>query len=461
MLRRLRWRLTGLYTVAGLLLILLMGSGAYGLLHYYFRVTTDQALHHRMAHDVAELGLPLSPELLAADQDWYARRGKAATPFTAMDSATAMTSTLWAGYQPFGQIKNGEELEEYYDGEMAAMFVLPLDAGGQIVFDPNPVIWRYPPYPAAIDVARRQGNDLRTIHLPDGERARLLTYKLVRQGEIGFLQIGRALTDQDRVLNYLLLVLLGLGAVAMVGIGAGSWWMAGRSIRPAQQAWTQQQMFIANASHELRTPLTLLRASVEVIQSEWSTADAFGGRLLQDALAECDHMSRLIGDLLTLARLDEGKLVLRQEPVELERLFMDIQRQIAHIADARMINLRVYTDPILLLTDPLHLRQVILIALDNALRHTPAGGQVDLAARMEKQKVRILVRDNGEGIAPQHLPHLFDRFYRIDTTPSAENKGSGLGLSIAAGLVKAMGGELTLWSQVGKGTQVVFLLPQG
>lgn len=459
MLRRLRWRLTGLYTVAGLLLLLLMGSGAYGFLHYYFRTTTDQALYHRMAHDIAELGLPLTPELLAADQDWYERRGKPAAPFTAIDAATVLTSTIWGDGQSFGLIKDGEELEEYYDAEMAAMFVLPLDAAGQLVFDPNPVAWRYPPHQEAIAGAREQGHDLRTVYLRNGVRVRLLTYRLVRQAEVGFLQIGRTLTDQDRVFNDLLLTLLGLGAIAMVGIGAGSWWMAERSIRPAQQAWSQQQAFIANASHELRTPLTLLRASIEVIQSEWPAANPFGERILQDALTECDHMSQLLNDLLTLARLDEGQLKLQPELVDVASLLLDIQRQMTPIAEKRSIHLSVHTTPVALVADPLRLRQLILIAVDNALRYTPPGGEVGLTTVAEKQKVQITVRDNGVGIAPEHLPHLFDRFYRIHSTSPTDNKGSGLGLSIAANLVKTMDGEIGLWSQVGQGTQVRFTLP--
>lgn len=461
MLRRLRWRLTALYTLAGLVLSLSLGGGVYGLLRYYFRVTTDQALYHRMAHDIAELGLPLSAELIAADQDWYAQHGKTAASFAATDTTTAVTSTLWSGYQPFAQIKNREELEEYYDGEIAAMFVFPLDGAGRLIFDPNPVTGRHSPHQGAVAAARVAGRDLRTIDLSTGERARLLTYQLVRRDEIGFLQIGRVLTDQDRVLEYLLLTFLGVGGVAMVAIGAGSWWLAGRSIRPVQRAWSQQQTFIANASHELRTPLTLLRASLEVIQSDWPSAQPFGQRILQDALAECDHMSQLVTDLLTLARLDEGRLQLRAEPVAVAELLLDIQRKMKPLAQERAIDLQVQASSSLtLITDPLRLRQVILIALDNALQHTPAGGQVDLIAGVEQQKVRITVQDTGGGIAPEHLPHLFERFYRINATPTPENKGSGLGLSIAAGLVKAMRGEITLQSQVGHGTQVVLQLPQ-
>lgn len=459
MLRRLRWRLTGLYTIAGLLLILLMGSGTYGLLHYYFRVTTDEALQHRMAHDIAELGLPLSAELLAADQDWYAGHGKAGSPTQVITTTATLTATLWANYQPFAKIKNGEELEEFYDGEMAAMFVLPLTAAGEVVFDPNPVIWRYPPNQAAIAYARTHGHDLRTATLANGDRVRLLTYKLLRHDETGFLQIGRLLGDQDRVLNYLLLTLLGLGGVVMVGIGAGSWWLAKRSIRPAQQAWAQQQTFIANASHELRTPLTLLRASMEVIQSELPMTNTFGQRVLQDAVAECDHMSHLLTDLLTLARLDEGQLQLRQETIIVAELLAQVQAQLALTAAQRSIQITVTADAFTLLVDPLRLRQLILIAVDNALRYTAPGGRIELCAQQELQKARFTIRDNGEGIAPEHLPHLFERFYRSNRRAGNEKQGSGLGLSIAAGLVKAMRGEITIQSQVGQGTEVSFWLP--
>jgi signal transduction histidine kinase len=346
-----------------------------------------------------------------------------------------------------------------YDAELAAIVVLPLDQTGTVLFTSGAAAVPLTPDVDALQAALATGNDLRTVTLADGRRVRLLTYRLTRDDGPVALQLGRVLSDQEQVLGQLTFGLLGLGSLSMALVGIASWWLAGGALRPAQEAWERQQRFIASASHELRTPLTLIRASAEVALRGARPDDADQRELLVDVLAESDHMRRLVDDLLTLSRLDSGKLPLTMNPVELSPLCFELQRQVARLGAERGVDVAVVDAAGSVQADPERLRQVLLILLDNALRHTPAGGRVALAAAGEGRLIRLSVSDTGCGIAPEHLPHIFERFYRADPARGRESGNAGLGLAIAKGLVEAMGGQIGATSTPGHGTTVWLTLP--
>jgi signal transduction histidine kinase len=286
----------------------------------------------------------------------------------------------------------------------------------------------------------------------------LLTYR-VDSGTTTALQLGRVLADQDAVLRRLLMGLLGLGGLATVLLGVASWVLAGRSLRPAQLAWERQQAFVANASHELRTPLTLMRAGAEVVQRTLPGEDTDRQAILADVLQECDYMSRLVEDLLLLSRLDTGGLALERRAVDLPDLIADVQRQVGRLAAARGSTLVAEPVAGTVMGDPIRLRQVLLIVLDNALRYTPPGGTIRLTGRHQGRHVQITVADTGPGIALVHLPHVFDRFYRTDEARQAASSGTGLGLAIAKALVEAHHGQIGIESRQGQGTRVTVTLP--
>ncbi|NTW04216.1 MAG: histidine kinase, partial [Oscillochloris sp.] len=285
----------------------------------------------------------------------------------------------------------------------------------------------------------------------------LLTYKLTRDDGPAALQLGRILTDQAHVLNKLLMVLLGLSGVSTMLLGVGSWWLAGRALVPAQQAWERQQSFIASASHELRTPLTLIRASTEVALRITPTTDTDQRELLGDVLSESDHMRRLVDDLLTLSRLDSGKLKMERAPVDLSDLLGDIQRQMSRVSESHAISIHLSHVAGIVMADADRLRQVLLILLDNAIRHTPNGGQITLSAEQRSQTVRIQVADTGSGISPEHLPHVFERFYRADSARGTTGN-AGLGLPIAKGLIEAQQGKISIASSLDSGTTISITL---
>ncbi len=456
MFRRLRLRLTALYLLAALALVALVSGGTYQLLAYYFQSTTDLALQYRLAREMQRLGAPLPARLEAADHEWRASRSRLAGLPAPVNSGGDREQEDESG-EHAEQVEDEAPHEEDYDGELAAIFVLPLSAQGQLLSDP--ALFGLPNLPEAeaAQAAQRSGSDWRTVRLDNGVRVRLLSYAVPNSTAPAVLQAGRALADQDRVLNQLLAGLLALGGASTVLLGAGSWWLAGRSLVPTQRAWEHQQTFVANASHELRTPLTLLRASAEVAQRTLPPGEADGRELLDDVLHECDHMSRLVEDLLLLSRLDAGRLALERSALALPELFAEVQRQVGRLAEARGVNLEADAPPqARALGDPTRLRQVLLILLDNALRHTPAGGSIALSAQARGRQVEIVVSDTGSGIAPEHLPHVFERFYRAN---GGEGAGSGLGLAIAHALVTAQQGQIRIESEAGQGTRVTLTLP--
>lgn len=452
----LRLRLTLLYLLVAIALIVVVGGGAYRLLDRYFQSSTDLALQRKMAEQFRLLRAPLPPELAAADRIWDEGRS---TP-----TASSRTESRGSDRDERGEDEEHDrerhaedsERDEHYDSELAAIFVLYTGADGRLPGAPSSSPSALAPDSAALASALEQGSDLRTALQPDGTRVRLLTYRVADGRGPALLQVGRTLADQDRLLSQLLSGLIGLGVVSAVAMGAGSWWLAGRSLRPMQQAWEQQQTFVANAGHELRTPLTLIRASAEVARRRSSDGDD-RRQLLDDILLECDHVSRLVDDLLLLSRLDAGRLALKPESVAIGDLLSDLRRQVGRLAAERKIDLSTAGKGAVR-ADPTRLRQVLLILLDNALRHAPDGGSVRVEARPTGRQMAIAVIDDGFGIEPRHLPHLFERFYRADGTGDSEG-GSGLGLAIAKALVEAQQGQIRIESETGQGTTVTILLP--
>ncbi|MBK9714020.1 MAG: HAMP domain-containing histidine kinase [Kouleothrix sp.] len=451
----LRLRLTVLYLLVALALIALVGGGTYSLLGYYFQTSTDLAMRYRIAQEFQRYGAALPSDLADAERSWTS------------SYASLIPTTSRA---PLPTRRSGEDDHEHesqpsdsqhvdsYDSQIAAIFVTALDARGQALtqtqtFAPAQAVSR----DAAVS-ALGAGSDVRTARLNSGERVRLITYRLSGSGP-PLLQAGRTLSDQDRVLRQLLIGLLVLGSASAVALGVCSWWLAERSLRPAQEAWERQQSFVANASHELRAPLTLLRASAEVALRGMSHSDPDNRALLEDVLNETDHMNRLVGDLLLLSRIDAGRLKVERTRIDLSDLVSDVQRQVGRLANERGVRLSASGLAGVILGDPTRVRQVLIILLDNALRHTPRGGAVEIATQPHGRQVDVTVSDTGLGIAPEHLPHVFERFYRGESVRGAEGSGSGLGLSIAKALVEAQGGQIAIDSRLGQGTRVTLKLP--
>lgn len=262
-------------------------------------------------------------------------------------------------------------------------------------------------------------------------------------------------------MGQLVLILSVVGLLGAGVVGGGSWWLAGRAIQPAQQAWQRQQLFVSNASHELRTPLALIRASAEAALRRLPPEPHRVHELLHDLIQECDHTTTLVQDLLLLSRLDAGHMVLTQEVLAVHDVLETVARHVTPLAEAHGIQITLQPTTGTICGDATRLHQVLLIVLDNALRYTPPGGQIRLAAMPSGAgQIALCVTDTGTGIAPADLPHIFERFYR-STHARTQAGGNGLGLTIAQSLVTAMHGQISVTSQLGQGTTVTIRMPTG
>jgi signal transduction histidine kinase len=277
----------------------------------------------------------------------------------------------------------------------------------------------------------------------------------------GVVLIGESITTQESALNILLIVLIGTGGLVLLGAVAGGLFLSHRAMQPARLAFTRQQNFIANASHELRTPLTFLCANTEILLEERDYLPPEDVTLLEDIQTEATHMAALANNMLTLARLDMGnKLHHEHDILDLTALAESAVRQGKALADQQSIHLQAEgPKPLYIIGDPVLLEQTILVLLENAIKYNRPNGQVILRTSQEKEVVHLEVQDTGIGIAPEHLPRLGERFYRVDKARSRAAGGTGLGLSIARGIILAHGGSLQFASQPGQGTAVKITLP--
>jgi signal transduction histidine kinase len=222
-----------------------------------------------------------------------------------------------------------------------------------------------------------------------------------------------------------------------------------------EQTTTRRRDLLADVTHELRTPLTIIQGNLEGMLDGVYPADEAH---LRPAFEEIHQLSHLIDDLRTLSLAESGTLQLNREPTDLEVLAEDVASSFRALADDESIHLAVEIVPGLpvLEIDPVRVREVLVNLTANALRHTPQGGHVTIAALRDGSgdKITVEVRDDGVGIPPDDLPLIFERFYK-----SKDSGGSGLGLTIAKNLVAAHDGEIHAESTPGRGTIIRFTLP--
>jgi heavy metal sensor kinase len=225
-----------------------------------------------------------------------------------------------------------------------------------------------------------------------------------------------------------------------------------------EQSFTEIRRFTADASHELRTPLAVIRTEAEVALAR-PLEPAEYRNLLGSILEECERLTRLTEQLLALAREDVG--VSRPcEPFDLSAVVRRVVEDMRPLAEARSVHLRAEVKGVLRARgDSLRLRQVFVNVLDNAIKYTPSGGEVTVEAGLREGQAIVTVCDTGVGIPPEHLPRVFDRFYRVDKGRSRREGGTGLGLSIAQSIVAAHGGRIELASTPGQSTTCTVRLP--
>ena len=316
---------------------------------------------------------------------------------------------------------------------------------------------------AAIAQSRSGGQDLRTTNVGTTP-VRILTQTFPGIEGIDFtVQVVQDRTAEQNTLNVMLIVLLIGGAVVvLVAFGFGAVY-ARRALVPIRESLTSQRLslrrqreFAADASHELRTPLTVIRSSVEYLQRHRDEPVSAVGAALVDIDDEIRHLTAIVEDLLLLARSDSGAVALEHVPVDLGDVAADGASAMGKPATDRGVRVVVDPQPAVVAGDPARLRQLVMILVDNAIRHSPTDGRVGVAVRAVGSGASLVVEDDGPGIRPEDLPHLFERFYRA---PGAPGGGTGLGLAIAAWIVDRHGGRIEVANRAEGGARFVVSLP--
>ncbi len=358
-----------------------------------------------------------------------------------------------------------------------------------------------------IDQALRTGHTIpQTVRLGDTV-LRIDNFPLnTPEGQaFGVLQLGRDITQQESSLAGLreVLILAGLSGI-IVAFGAG-WILARQALRPIgrvaqtaqdigdsrdfarrveytgpndelgrlcttfnvmlghiQAAYQQienalqaQRRFVADASHELRTPLTTIRGNIGLLSTAPDVSSEDRREALEDMSSEAERMSRLVSNLLVLARADAG-LHIAKQPVHVEDIMQEVYRQARVLSEGVALRLDG-PQPAEVEGSPDYLKQLLLILVDNAIKNTPSGGEVRLADPIESGFVRLTVSDTGKGIPAEALPHIFERFYQADK--SRTGGGTGLGLAIAKWIAEEHGGRIEAQSQLGAGSTFTVWLP--
>lgn len=341
-----------------------------------------------------------------------------------------------------------------------------------------------------------------TIDSPDGTPARHLFIASAREGQVQYiLQAETSLLHHQTALSDLILLLsLGSGTTLLV-TWFGSLWLTQKVLAPIEALCTGagtmseadlgkrlaldspyqefrrltqavnavldqfqrrsevQRNFCEIAAHEMKTPLTTLRGNLEVALLKARTTEEYHEVLLNN-LEQVERLIALIRPLLTLAKFTSNKSPVRLTQLDVEPLIQELVDQLTLLADDRHIALLFESTPVpSVLGDAQWLKQALINLLDNALRYTPSGGTVTIRLQSANQEVSIAVEDTGHGIEPEHIPHLFERFYRTDWARLKDAAGTGLGLPIVKEIMEAHGGAISVTSQAGEGSVFTLRLP--
>ncbi len=242
---------------------------------------------------------------------------------------------------------------------------------------------------------------------------------------------------------------------------AGGAVLALLDLTPLRRLENVRRDFVANVSHELKTPLTVVAGFAETLVEDEHLTLEQRRQFAQTVLANASRMQRIVDDLLDLSRIESGRWRPAPAEVDVEEAVAEATAAVQSVAAKKGVALEVAPAPdaAVLHADPTAVRQVVSNLVENAVRHTAAGGRVAVTTRRSDEGIWLSVRDTGIGIAPEHLPRVFERFYRVDPGRSREAGGTGLGLAIVRHLVEAHGGRIHAESEVGRGTTIEALFP--
>jgi len=401
---------------------------------------------------------------------------------------------------------NGAELSSTFDkvinSKEGEQFVRVFNANGEIVADTSGNAMALSGDLGGFRTALAGQSSYQWMRV-DGERMRIFSQPIRATDSrvVGVTQVGLADGDINETLNISATLALLLLPVTLLIAGGSGYWLAGSALKPIntiaelarniesdslsrrielelpndeigtlatmfnrmldriERAFVRQRQFTADASHELRTPLTLMHSQLEVALASPRNAER-DREVFVELTQDVDRLTRLAAALLTLARSDNEQLLLTREVIDGGEFMRRIQGQYVERAAERGVKLVTDATPGTFIADEDKLTQVFFNLLDNALRYAPTGTSVVLSADLNTDSVEFKVTDEGKGIAAVHLPHIFDRFYRVEPGRGEEDaSGIGLGLSICQVIVNAHDGRIAAESAEGVGTTMIVRLP--
>ena len=279
----------------------------------------------------------------------------------------------------------------------------------------------------------------------------------VRGEEKGVVFVGKDVTSINSGLQKATYALAVLAVAALILAILLGHIMSGRAFVPIKEAYEKQRQFAADASHELRTPLSVVMASADLLDSDPSITSPFLKQVIGDVRDEVKKMTKLVSDLLIVARSDNKALRVKIQMLDVGELIGRTIRLMTPLAEKKRIRLcGEGLKKAELQADEQKIKQLVLILVDNAVKYTPEGGQVTVRLEQPaKGQVRFTVKDTGIGIAPEDQARIFDRFFRVDKVRSREMGGNGLGLAIAHEIIKLHKGKISIQSELGEGTAFI------
>ena len=430
------------------------------------------------------------------------------------DRTKDLLTEEWGAVKGYLRIEKGQ-LNWYYDpqdpeestivGRMQQIFMIA-DAEGKVMdssakydelLNPEP--------PDEIKrILKSQRASWRLTRTKEGEHVLVRSGLFVDEKRWFYVAIGRSLAEGDKVIDkftrdYFLLLPLLIVSCSLLG-----WFVSGRALRPVNDlarttkritgsnlntqiprrgtddeldrlidnfnrmiqrlndSFTQTRQFSTDVSHELRTPLTALRGNLEVALFSANTVEQYRDAVV-DALQDVERLSATIRALLLLSQAESGQLALQKQVLDLANIIADIVDQFQIPAEGAHVTLSAdIPKECIVFADRVQMERLVSNLLSNAIKYTPEGGSVSVKLEaLPDNYVEFRIADTGLGIAPDHLPHIFDRFYRVPTMEKSPEKGLGLGLSFVAWIVKAHGGKIDVRSKLGEGTTFSVRLPAG
>jgi heavy metal sensor kinase len=347
---------------------------------------------------------------------------------------------------------------------------------------------------------RSESPSFREVFLDDGRGWRVVSVRVQGPGELLTVQVARSLVSFEHESGELLVTFMVTGPLMLLLTLGGGYFLARRALAPVEQitgtanqitadrlsqriavpnpddelgglartlnrmierlerSFAEMQRFTADAAHELRTPLAVIRNEAEVALRARRTPEEYGC-VLENLLEEVNRLSHIAEQLLYLSRQDAGLHPSAREEVAADELLQGVVGNMQLVAQEKGVRLEIGDNAACrMVTDPRQLRRVLYNLLDNAIKYTESSGRVVVSGTTKGDRWSFTVADTGLGIPPEHLPHVFERFYRVDPARTGEG-GAGLGLAICRSIINALGGTIQLESTPGKGTTVCVELP--